>query len=248
MATETDIPSKDSGVDSSTEQKPVTFADKVNTLANEATRDDQGVLQLPEGTDEATAFSVNAELRRRTTQSEHAKERNRADTLEAENTKLAEGWQEIASGSLTTEQAAELEELKASDPEAWRLKLNEYEEANRTAFAEKRTGITKAAKAESEIEQRTRLMEEFNTANPELEITDDILANDIPPRYLKQLETGEISFEKFLEDVKGFLTKGKVLKKEETPLDDPDLTNSGGSSTPSDTALEAEESYGVETY
>ena len=229
-----------------------TFEQKVATAVDSMVSGDDGKMHLPDdhGLEEGLAFAANSERRRRDTQAEYSKGQNELKAVRAENEALVSGWEADIKGTLTNEQNTELEELKATDPDAWRQKLNDYEQSNLEAFGTKQTEIKKSASATTEVERRTLLLEEFNTENPDIEITDDLLANDVPPRYLKQLEAGEVTFEQMLANVKTFMTSGKVIKPSAVPHEEVDLTNSGGTNTPSPAAVDADikKSYKTETY
>lgn len=236
----------------STQDTPATeqtFEQKVNTILAEAKQGDDGKLVLPEDLDEATRFSVMAEKRRRDTQASYTSNQQRLKALEVENAELAKGWEKDVTSKLTADQQADLEELKHEDPEAWRHKINELEQQNRTAFAETREQISSKAKEESELERRTRLLAEHNEANPEHQLTDDVIDNDIPPRFTKQLANGEVSFEEFLAKCAEYLGKPKVIKGTDAPKS-PNLAKIPGGATPTDTAVEASisESYKSEIY
>lgn len=218
-----------------------TFADTVNEVVGQMTQGEDGKWILPESVDknnEALVFAVNAEKRRRDTQAAYTRTAQEKARLEAENKHLAEGWQKDFSSSLTTEQQAELEELKVTDPEAWRLKLNELEETRRNKFNETRKTIQQKAVGESEVEYRQRALQEFSEAHPDLKLTDDVIQNDIPPRITKQLEAGEITFGDFLAKVAEYMTKGRVVKPtEEKPNGGIDLGTAPGGSLPDGNAI-----------
>lgn len=217
------------------------FADTVNEVVGQMTQGEDGKWLLPEGVDknnEALVFAVNAEKRRRDTQAAFTRTAQEKARLEAENKHLAEGWQKDFSSSLTTEQQAELEELKVTDPEAWRLKLNELEETRRNQFNETRKTIQQKAVGESELEYRQRALQEFSEAHPDLQLTDDVIQNDIPPRITKQLESGEITFGDFLSKVAEYMTKDRVVKPtEEKPNGGIDLGTAPGGSMPDGAAI-----------
>ena len=192
-------------------------------------------------------YAAGLEKRRRDTQAEFSKGQHKLGIVEAENKKLTEGWAKDI--SLSTEQVAELEALKSTDPDAWKAKVDEYEGAAQTKFTETREAIATEAKTETEAESRDRLIKEFDEANPDIDLSDDVIQNDLPPRYLKKLESGELTFAEFLDQAKEYLTKGKVLKQEDEP-DDISLSKAAGGSVPEDRAVEedARKSYENETY
>lgn len=185
----------------------------INDTIAATTRDAEGKLVIPEGTEEAVAYAVRAEIRRRDTQAEYTKNKQALLALEAENQKLAESWEKDAIANLSSADQARLEELKVQDPDAWRAEITELETAKRAQFQEKRTAISQEASQLSELEQRKLQLEEFNTNNPNIVLTDEVIANDVPPRITRKLEAGTISFSEFLTEVSEYLSKGKAIDK-----------------------------------
>ena len=216
-----------------------TFGQKVNELVNKTTRDEAGKLVLPEGLSEAEQFAVRSEIRQRDTRSAYTKDRQRIKQLEAENATLANNWEQDYVKNLTTAQQSELEELKHSDPDAWRTKITELETSAKSQYQEKRQKVTEEATFASEEERRAQVFADFQTANPDLVINDEVIDNDIPPRYTKQLEKGEVTFEEYLDNVKNYLETGKVVQGTEAPKE-PNLNKVGGGATPAEAAVSAD--------
>lgn len=213
-----------------------TFENKVNTVLKDVQKSEDGKWQLPEDLDEAVAYAANAELRRRDTQSSYTKTQQEIAALRRENETLAASYEQDVVKNLSTEDKDRLEELKHTDPEAWRAELDKVEKTNKSKFDEKRKKIKDDVTKETELERRTRLLEEHNASNPAAAITDDILENDVPPRFTKQLEKGEITFDEFLTKASEFITKPKKIDKGAKAPDEPNLGDSGGSSKPTDDA------------
>ena len=213
------------------------FADRVNEVVSSATVDESGNLQLPDDieADEAVLYAAKLEKQRRDTQSSYTKAQQRAKQLEAENNKLAEKWQEDALKNLSIADQAEMEELKLQDPDAWREKMNELEEEQRNKFTERRQSVSQEAQQLTELELREQQLEEFNKANPDFQITDDVIDNDIPPRLTKQLENGDITFDEFLNKAKDYVQKPKAIKGAQAP-NDPNLGEAAGGHKPSEQA------------
>lgn len=227
-----------------------TFETKVNNALESVKKSEDGKWQVPEDLDEAVAYSVNAELRRRDTQAAYTKTQQEAAALRRENETLAASYEQDVVKHLSTEDKDRLEELKHTDPEEWRTELEKLEKANKSKFDEKRTKIKDTVQRETELERRTRLLEEHNTAHPEHAITDEVLENDIPPRFTKQLEKGEIDFEEFLTKCTTFLGKPKKVASGDAAPGEPNLSKSGGTDKPSSEAREGDikETYKNEIY
>lgn len=227
-----------------------TLEEKVNSVVDTMTKGDDGKWQLPEDLPEELRFAAMAERRRRDTQAEYSRVQNRLKALEAENSQLAAGWEADLTAKLTLEQQADLAELKLSDPDAWRAKLGELEQEARNKFAETRTQIASKATAESEKERRERVLADFLAANEGFELNDEIIENDLPPRFLKQLEKGEVDFETFLSNAHAYLTKGKTVAPGEPAPKGPNLGKAGGGAVPEGAAVDADiiKSYRNEVY
>ncbi len=224
---------------------------QINTLTDSMVKTEEGKWSLPEGTeaDELMQHAAMSERRRRDTQGEFSRNQQAMKALQTENEQLTAGWAGDVASVLTSEQRTELDTLKHEDPDAWRQKLNQYESDNRTSFSEKTNGIKAQVQQETELESRTRLLEAHNAANPDFALTDDVIENDLPPRFTKQLERGEISFDEFLSKSAEYLGKPKVVKGTEVP-GDVSLSKAPGSSSPEDAAIDGavQESYKDEIY
>lgn len=215
---------------------PATFESRVNEVVSAMTQDDKGGWVLPEGDhDEAIIYAANAERRRRDTQSAFTKTSQEKLRLEAENRLLADAWANDFATQLDPKLQLELEDLKLTDPDAWRTKLNELEQQRKASFQETRQSIQQKAQGETEMEYRQRTLAEFTAANPDIVLNDDVIKLDLPPRLALQLEKGEVSFGEFLNQAKDYLTKGRVVAPTgDKPAPEKDLGATAGSDRPAD--------------
>lgn len=217
------------------------FADKVNAVVNDMKQDESGKWTMPEGDhDEAIVFAANAERRRRDTQSAYTKAQQENSTLKAERDLLAKDFEDNYVGTLPTSTQVELEELKATDPDAWHQKMIDIKASRQTEFQARRDEIATKAQGESEAAYRQRALQEFSEANPSLQLTNDVIKNDIPPRITRELEEGKVTFGEFLANVQNYLTKGKVIKQEDQPNAGVDLGSVPGSDHPDPQAQQKE--------
>lgn len=131
----------------------------------------------------------------------------------------------------------ELDDLKYSNPDAWRNKMNNLEASANTAHREKMASVSAEASYQAELEGRAQSLQSFQQKNPNINITDDVIKYDIPPRITKELEQGNVTFDQYLENVAKYLTTGKVIGSGETTLGQPDLGKAGGGDTPSESAV-----------
>lgn len=237
----------------STENKETqTFEQKVTSIVSSATLDESGNLVLPEGLelDEPTKFAVTTEKRRRDTQSAYSKAQQEIKALKSENNATWDILAKEIKTELTIEEQTELEELKTVDLEKWRLKLNEFDSRKSTKIEETRGKVKTKSTRDIELEERTNQIKAYNEANPDHQLTDDTIENDIPPRYLKDLEKGTISFEQFIEKSSAFLKKGKVLANVDPIEEEVDLSKANGSAKIPAEALKnsSKADYKRETY
>lgn len=234
--------------DQNTPAEEQTFEQRVTAALDSATAGEDGKLTFAEGTDEAVQYAAMAEKRRRDTQSAFSKSQTSLKALQAENNALAEMLN--ASSLISYEDKVELEELKQSDPEAWREKLNTLEAEQKAALETKRAEARTKGEKESELERRTRLLDEFNAANPNFALTDEVIADELPPKYVKQLEKGEISFEDFLQKSAEFLGAPKVVQQPDSAPLIPSMSGAGGGqeAEAAATAKNSSASYAKEIY
>jgi hypothetical protein len=228
------------------------FQEQVNELVGKMTKTDNGKWILPEelskDLSEELQFAVTAERRVRDTQGAFTKSQQELKKQEA----IAKGLEEKLMTSeiaLTKEQRYELNELKKTDPEKWRAKLNEYETKGKEGLNKELDKIRKESSNKGELEVRKELMEAWSN-NTGIQLTDEIVDNDLPPRFKKDLEAGKITFEEFLNNAGDFLTKIKVVQgSDDDEPNEPNLGEVAGGKEPSKTANEGDfnQTYEKET-
>lgn len=225
------------------------FKDKVNELVGQMVQGDDGNWALPEEAskdlDEPTMFAVTSERRYRDTQGAFTKAQQTAKKNEA----IAIGFQDRLLESevvLTKEQKYELNELRKTDPDAWRTKLNEYETANKANLSTELEELRTKSSTKGELEIRKDQMAAFSKETG-ITLTDEIVENDLPPRFTKELAEGIVTFEEFLVKAGNFIKAEKVIQgsNEDTDDDTKDFSKVAGGQEPSKAAQEGdfEESY-----
>lgn len=132
----------------------------------------------------------------------------------------------------------ELENLKFSDPDAWREKLNTLEQEAQNKHSATLSEAEKQANQQAELQNRAQTLIDFQVSHPDLVINDDVIKYDVPPRITSKLESGEISFEQYLNDVASYLNQGKVIGDGNKTLNQPNLKDVGGDDTPTDGAVQ----------
>ncbi len=206
-------------------QSEPTLKDQVVTALTNV--DDSGKLQFDDNVDPMFKALVISTKREKDTQSSYTKGQMELATTKAERDAL-ENKITSTTPKLSAEQAAVLEDLKYSDPDAWRKQLNEFEATAKAQASGELSEITKVASekaaADLTLAQRQSALETF-TAETGIELTDDVMQNDIPPRLHKEIT--EMPFEDYLAKVAAYLEKKKVVKDEKL-LEQTDLTKLAG--------------------
>lgn len=203
-----------------------TFQEQVNELVGKMQKGEDGKWTLPEDVakdlPEELSFAVTAERRVRDTQSAYTRAQQELRKQEA----IAKGLEEklmTSEVALTKEQRYELNELKKTDPEKWRAKLNEYENKNKTTLTKELDKIRTESAHKGELEVRKEQMAAWSESTG-IALTDEIVENELPPKFLKELEAGKITFEQFLNKAGNFLNAEKVVQGSTEPTDDNELT------------------------
>ncbi len=218
----------------------VSVQEQINTAIKEVTVGEDGKLQYPADMDPILKSAVASEKKYRDTQASFTKGQVNLTELEAENLALRE---QIANNSqkpleLTKEDADRLNDLKFTDPEAWRKEINSLEQSNSAKNLEALNEVTADVRTKAgqqfELTRRGEVLARFNEGR-ENPINDEVIANDIPPRITNKLKDGKISFEDFLSEVDSYLSKGKTVNKEADP-ELPELHKRNGGSTPANAA------------
>ena len=141
---------------------------------------------------------------------------------------------ETAKPSLTIDEQtkSELEDLKYSDPDAWRAKVNELEQKANLEFNSKIDEAKKLSSQQLELQRRANILTQFQTEHPDVEFTDELLHLDIPQRIVKELENGKVTYEEFLNNVYNYVKTPKVVGSTTKTLEQPNLSTIGGDDTP----------------
>ncbi len=215
-----------------------TFEETVNSVIDGVKKKEGGGWEFPAGATEEAKYAATAELRRRDTQAAHDRNKQTLTATEAKASKLEEKLLSNVSLNLSDAEREELVELKETNPDAWRVKINEHEQTAKTKVSEELEELDSESTAVSELERRTEVLEDFNKANPDLVLNDEVFNNDLPPRIVKKLADGEVTFEEFLEEAKNFLSGSTVIQgATSNEEDEPHLGKAGGGGSISDAAM-----------
>ena len=203
------------------------FEEKVKEVVGSAKKDDSGKVLLPDGVDEALAFAAKTEIRRRDTQATFTQNQQKLRALEAENKTLMSQWEKDAVSVLSPSDYTRLDELKNQNPDEWREELGILEKTKKDELLEKQKIIKSEAAKQVALATRKAQLDSYNALNPSNKITDDVIANDIPPRIVKKLENNEIEFEQWLEEVGTYLKTPKKIKDANTVEREPEFSKAG---------------------
>lgn len=196
------------------------------TLTNDVNSTDG---QVANSTSEQTQQqTVDWEKRFKDTQAGYTKSRQEIAELKA---KLAVA---ATKTSLSAEDHDRLEDLKYTDPDAWRKELGAIETKQTQTYNEE---LAKATKELTELEQREIAFNEFQLSHPDIVITDDVINYDVPKRITNKLEKGEVTFEQYLEEVYDYLKTPKVIGGTKETGEQPNLSKLGGGNTSADYAM-----------
>lgn len=227
----------------------VDIESQVNELISKATRDEAGKLVLPEA-DPALLYAARAEIRRRDTQAEFTKTTQKLKATQQFADTITKELETAIVSSASAMEQARLAELKASNPDKWLEELRVLETQAKGKAAERINTARANTEAMTETERRASVLDEFHKANPGIEINDDVIANDIPPRLTKQLADGKITFEDFLAQSAKILKGEAAIKKGDAAPNLPDMSKVAGGSD-ADSASRSRQSdndYAKEVY
>jgi len=210
-----------------------TFEQQVTSVVGQMTKKDDGTFQIPD-TVKASAnvlYAAGLEKRRRDTESALGRSRAELKTEAGLRTKLEQRVAEQVRVTLAPDKQAELDQLKFDDPDAWRAQMNQLESEASTTLRSQLDEDRSSVSQEAELERRADVLRQFNATHSDAPVTDDALANDIPPRIVKRLTDGKISYEEFLQESHDFMVAPKKIggKPAEAVLN---LGELGGNSTP----------------
>jgi hypothetical protein len=214
------------------------FDQQVNEIVSNMTQDAEGNYQLPDGQySDALKYAANAERRRRSTESALAKTRAQLKATEEFANSL---HQKVAPSYIPKEEMAELENLKYVDPEAYYHKRQELENKANAAFKTDLESVNQKA----ETFTRAHVLEEFNQQHPDLQMTPEMLQDELPPRIMNKLTKGQVPFDVFLLEAYDYLKTPKVVGGQQTKAL-PNLGKASGANSPAKTSIEREtaESY-----
>lgn len=134
--------------------------------------------------------------------------------------------------TIPKEMQDELDDLKFSDPDAWRGRINQLEAEANKEFNSKITEAKNATTQQMVLAERASILTKFQSEHPDIVFTDELLNLDIPLRIVKKLESGKVTYEEFLNEVVNFVRAPKVIGDANKTLNQPNLNKIVGDDTP----------------
>jgi len=217
-------------LDESKPKEVIDYQSEVNRLLKETKVTEDGKFEYPADTPAWAKVAIANEKKFRDTQGSFTKVAQDKKLLEAENEALKSKLAQMT--ALTKEQSDELETLKLTDPEAYFDKRTEYEAQASTQFDTELTEVKTKTAADLEIERRERFVEDFNK-DRKIPITQELIDNEVPAKFFKQLEANEVTFEEFMTNVANYVDTPKVAGKKEDVANVTNLSEVAGGSEPS---------------
>lgn len=200
---------------------------RINAILDEA-RDDNGRIQkdkiiVPEdATDEFKAALAN-ERKYRDTQAGYTSSQQLLKTTQAQLDELT------VPTTIKVVIPDEIEELKTEDPEKWRQEVNRIEDEARKNAEDEASERRNTASEAAIKSYREEALKNF-VAETGFVITDEIIANDLPQRFMHELKP-ETNFTEWLYKAKAYLTRGKKVSNPDTKtVTDLDKHSSGHTS------------------
>lgn len=175
--------------------------------------------------------TIDWEKRFKDTQAAFTKSRQELAATKAE----LQAAKEMQQFAMPADVKARLDELKFSDPDAWRVEMNAFEQSKTAKFNELHANNTQAILSELNQEDRVQTLKEFNSLHG-VEITESLLQNEIPNRIHNELNSGAIDYATYLAKCVEYLKTPKVIAGTQEVLGQPNIGKIGGGATPGEAA------------
>lgn len=180
---------------------------------------------------DAAQAQIDWEKRFKDTQAAFTKSRQELAAIKAE----LQAAKEMQQFAMPADVKARLDELKFSDPDAWRVEMNAFEQSKTAKFNELHANNTQAILSELNQEDRVQTLKEFNSLHG-VEITESLLQNEIPNRIHNELNSGAIDYATYLAKCVEYMRTPKVIAGTQEVLGQPNIGKIGGGATPGEAA------------
>lgn len=180
---------------------------------------------------EQTQSQIDWEKRFKDTQAAYTQSRQELAATKAE----LQAAKEMQQFAMPADVKARLDELKFSDPDAWRVEMNAFEQSKTAKFNELHANNTEAILSELSQADRVQTLLEFNRLHG-VEITESLLQNEIPNRIHNELNSGTIDYATYLAKCVEYMRTPKVIAGTQEVLGQPNIGKIGGGATPGEAA------------
>ncbi len=208
----------------------VDYQSEVNRLLKETKVNDDGKFEFPANTPAWAKVAISNEKKFRDTQGGFTQAKQDNKVLQAEIDLLRGKLSDKS--ALTAEQDEELNTLSITDPDAYFAKRTQYETEATANFDTELTEVKNKTTEELEVSRRESYVEQFNTGR-EIAITQELISNEVPAKFLNQLKANEVTFEQFIASVAEFVDTPKVIGKKENVTNVTNLSEVAGGTEPS---------------
>ena len=193
------------------------------------------ITNLDNEVDHNVLYALEVELERDRLIAEKEKRETHVATVDIYNKKLLEEFaNSFDYNKLDENTQLELDELRDGDQNAFidkvsQLKKN-YVEKKYNRIRENAEKSIQENNKKIFVAKREKQLERFNNRLPEgtNPLTLDVIDNDIPPRMLKELETGKVTFDNFLKKAHKYINQEKKVYKGKEPLNQVNIAKGGG--------------------
>jgi len=202
----------------------------INDTIKKLDIDENGKFVYPGDMDPMLKAAISATKSFRDTQSSFTKNQQELKGSKAEIEALRDQvtQYEAPTSGLSQEEQTALMELKFTDPDEWHKRMNTLDAQAADRVREKFDGVRKEAESRTVEEMRVDALGVFNEAT-ENKLTQDMLQFDVPPRWVQEVQAGELSFDEFLTRSSDFIFGNKVVKNPK--IDNPTNLNASAGGT-----------------
>ena len=137
--------------------------------------------------------------------------------------------------TISPEQQAVLDDMKFKDPDKWLLEMNKISSDKDTKLKEAISLKTNEVLKDMTLSERNQALNDFNSLY-KVNLTPELLQNEIPARIHKKLDSGEIDYPTYLAECTNYLKTPKVVGNGQEVMGQPNLGLVGGGTTPTDAA------------
>lgn len=208
----------------------IDYQSEVNRLLKDTKVTADGKFEFPTETPAWAKVAIMNEKKFRDTQGSFTKSTQENKLLLAENEVLK--GKLAGHTALTQEQNDELEMLKLTDVDTYFTKRTEYEAMSHNQYDTEIADVRNKTAGEIEVDRRNKFVEDFNVGR-KIPINQELIDNEVPAKFFKQLEANEVTFEVFMDNVAKYVDTPKVMGNGDKEVNLTNLTDVTGGDTPS---------------